>query len=170
MRWKNFVLTNFANRRTCLNKQHQNYTLKLQMLRKNKCIPTNPKAFVKYSHQKISSIICNIKQEDFRYEIWKKVEVVYKGKTSKKWKWSPKPSVMLNVKSFCKSMQRHFAAILTGLQHNSENKRTSKRIFFQIMSTFTWILSKIIGADRKWDPVCLLVTNSNHYSSCHDVL
>ena len=149
MRPKNCVLTNFANWRTCLYTQHQNYALKLKMLRKYKCIPTNLKAFVKYSHQKISSIIGNIKQDDFTYEIWKKVEVVYKGKTSKNWKWSPKPSVMLNSKSFCRRMQRHFAAILAGLQRNSENKRTSKRIFRQIMSTFTWILPKIIGADRK---------------------
>ena len=149
MRVKNFVLTNFANRRTCLYTQHQNYALKLKMLRKYKCIPKKPKAFVKYSHQKISSIVGNIKPEDFTYEIWKKVEVVYKGKTSKKWKRLPKPSVMLNSKSFCKRMQRHFAAILAGLQRNSENKRTSKRIFRQIMSTFTWILPKIIGADRK---------------------
>ena len=119
------------------------------MLRKYKCIPTNPKAFVKYNHQEISSIIGNIKQENFTYEIWKKTELVYKGKTSKKWKWSLKPSVMLNSKSFRKRIQRHFAAILAGFQHNSENKRTSKRIFRQIMSKFTWILSKIIGADCK---------------------
>ena len=170
MRPKNFVLTNFANRRTCLYTQHQNYALKLKMLIKYKCIPTNPKAFVKYSHPKISSIIGNIKQEDFTYEIWKKVEVVYKGKTCKKWKWSPKPSVMLNSKSFCKRMQRHFAALLAGLQHDSENKRTSKRIFCQIISKSTWILPKIIGADRKMRsslPIrwreCLLTTSTKNY-------
>ena len=84
MRSKIFVLANFANMRTCLCTQHQNYALKLKMLRKYKIIPTNPEAFVKYSDQKISSIIDNIKQQDFRYDIWKKVEVVYKGKTSKK--------------------------------------------------------------------------------------
>ena len=84
MRPKNFVLANFANRRTCLCTQHQNYALKLKMLRKYTGIPTNPEAFVKYSDQKISSIINNIKQHDFTYDIWKKVEVVYKGKTSKK--------------------------------------------------------------------------------------
>ena len=56
------------------------------MLRKYTGIPTNPEAFVKYSDQKISSIIDNIKQQDFTYDIGKKVEVVYKGKTSKKMK------------------------------------------------------------------------------------
>ena len=149
MRPKNFVLANFANRRTCLCTQHQNYALKLKMLRKYTGIPTNPEAFVKYSDQKISSIIDNIKQQDFTYDIGKKVEVVYKGKHPKKWKWSPKPSVMLNSKPFCKRIQRHFAAILAGLQNNSENRSTSKRIFRQIMSTLLWILTKIIGADRK---------------------
>ena len=84
MRPKNFVLANFANRRTCLSTQYQNYALKLKMLRKYTGIPTNPEAFVKYSDQKISSIIDNIKQQDFTYDIGKKVEVVYKGKTSKK--------------------------------------------------------------------------------------
>ena len=168
MRVKNFVLTNFANRRTCLYTQHQNYALKLKMLRKYKCIPKKPKAFVKYSHQKISSIVGNIKPEDFTYEIWKKVEVVYKGKTSKKWKWSPKPSFMLNSKSFCKRIQRHFAAILARFQRNSENRSTWKRNFRQIMSKFTWILPKVIGADRKMRSS--LPTNSNHYPSCRDVL
>ena len=149
MRPKNFVLANFANRGTCLCTQHENYALKLKMLRKYTGIPTNPEAFVKYSDQKISSIIDNIKQQDFRYDIWKKVEVVYKGKTSKKWKWSLKPSVILNSKPFCKRMQRHFAAILGGLQCNLENRGTSKRILRQTMSTFIWILLKIIGADCK---------------------
>ena len=54
------------------------------MLIKCTGISTNPEAFVKYSNQKILSIIDNIQQQDFRYDIWKKVEVVYKGKTSKK--------------------------------------------------------------------------------------
>ena len=86
MRPKNFVLANFANRRTCLCTPHQNYSLKLNMLKKCTTIPINPEAFVKYSDQKISSIIDNIKQKDFTYDIWKKIEVVYKGKTSKKMK------------------------------------------------------------------------------------
>ena len=79
MRPKNFVLANFANRRTCLCTQHQNYALKLKMRRKYTGIPTNPEAFVKYSGQKISSIIDKMKQQGFTYDIWKKVEVVYKG-------------------------------------------------------------------------------------------
>ena len=81
MRPKNFALANFANRRTCLSTQYQNYALKLKMLRKYIGIPANPEAFVKYSGQKISSIIDNIKQQNFTYDIWKKAEVVYKGKT-----------------------------------------------------------------------------------------
>ena len=60
-------------------------------------------------------------------------------KHPKNWKWSPKPSVMLNSKPFCKRIQRHFAAILAVLQRNSENRNTSKRILLQIMSTFIWI-------------------------------
>ena len=54
------------------------------MLRKYPGIPTNPEAFVKCSDQKISSIIDNIKQQNFTYDISEKVELVYKGKTSKK--------------------------------------------------------------------------------------
>ena len=149
MRPKNFVLAKFANRRTCPCTQHQSYALKLEMLRKYAGIPANPEAFVKYSDQKISSIIDNIKQQEFTYDIWKKVEVVYKGKTSKKWKWLPEPSVTLNSKPFCKRIQRHFAAILAELQRYLENRSTSKRIFRQIMCTCIWILPMIIGADRK---------------------
>ena len=85
MRLKNFVLANFANRRTCFCTQHQNYALKLKSLRKYTLMPANLEVFVTYSDdQKISSIIDNIKQQDFTYDIWKKFEVVYKGKTSKK--------------------------------------------------------------------------------------
>ena len=84
MRPKNFALANFANRGTCLCTQHQNYALKLKMLRKYPGIPTNPEAFIKCSDQKISSIIDNIKQQNFTYDISEKVELVYKGKTSKK--------------------------------------------------------------------------------------
>ena len=54
------------------------------MLRKYTGIPTNREAFVKYSDQKSSSIIDNIKQQGFTHDIWKKVEVVHKGKTFKK--------------------------------------------------------------------------------------
>ena len=43
MRSKIFVLANFADMRTCLCTQHQNYALKLKMLRKYKIIPTNQK-------------------------------------------------------------------------------------------------------------------------------
>ena len=63
MRPKNFVLAKFANRRTCPCTQHQSYALKLEMLRKYAGIPANPEAFVKYSYQKISSIMVNIKQQ-----------------------------------------------------------------------------------------------------------
>ena len=53
------------------------------MLKKYTPVPTNPETFVKYSDQKISSIIDDIQQKDLTYDIWKKVEIVYKGKTSK---------------------------------------------------------------------------------------
>ena len=137
MRPKKFLLANVANRRTCLCTQHENYALKLKILRKYTGIPTNPEVFVKYSDQKISSIMVNIKQQDFTYNIWKKVEVVYKSKTSKKMKMITQ-TIMLNSKPFCERIQRHFAAILAGLQQNSENRSTSKRILHQIMSTWFW--------------------------------
>ena len=73
MRPKIFVPANFANRRTCLRTIHPNYDLKLKMLRKHPDIPTNPEAFVKYCDQKISSSIDNITQQDFTYNIWKKL-------------------------------------------------------------------------------------------------
>ena len=69
MRPKNFVLANFTNRRTCLRTKRQNYALKLKMLRKYTGIPRNPEVFVKYSYQKISSIMVNIKQQGFTYNI-----------------------------------------------------------------------------------------------------
>ena len=137
MRPKKFLLANVANRRTCLCTQHENYALKLKILRKYTGIPTNPEVFFKYSDQKISSIMVNIKQQDFTYNIWKKVEVVYKSKTSKKMKMITQ-TIMLNSKPFCERIQRHFAAILAGLQQNSENRSTSKRILHQIMSTWFW--------------------------------
>ena len=65
MRLKNFVLANFTNRRTCLCTKRQNYALKLKMLRKHTGIPRNPEVFVKYSYQKISSIMVNIKQQSW---------------------------------------------------------------------------------------------------------
>ena len=73
MRPKIFVPANFANRRTCLHTIHPNYDLNLKMLRKHQDIPTNPEAFVKYCDQKISSSIDNITQQDFTYNIWKKL-------------------------------------------------------------------------------------------------
>lgn len=39
-----------------------------------------------YSDEKISSIVDNIKENNFTYHTWKNVEVVYKGKTTKKLK------------------------------------------------------------------------------------
>ena len=142
MRPKNFVLANFENRRTCLCTQHQNYALKLKMLRKSTGIPTNPEVFAKYSDQKISPIIDNIKQQDFTYDIWKKVEVVYKGKTSKKMKMITQTISHAQFKAL---LQKDTATFCSNLK----NRSTSKRIFHQIMSTFIWILPKIIGADRK---------------------
>ena len=80
MRRKNFALANFANRRTCLCAQHHNYALKLKILIKYTGIPTKPEAFVKYSDQKISSIIDNIKHQDFTYDTWKNVKLCTKAK------------------------------------------------------------------------------------------
>ena len=48
MRPNNFVLVNFANRKTCLCTQHLNFVLKLKMLKvHNKTVPTNPEVPVK---------------------------------------------------------------------------------------------------------------------------
>ena len=121
MRPKNFALANFANRRTSLCTQHQNCALKLKMLRKYTGIPTNPEASVKYKDQKISSIVGNIKQQDFtRMTFGKRLKLCTRAKYPKKSKGSPKPSVMLNSLPSCKRIQRNFAAILAGLQCNSE--------------------------------------------------
>ena len=79
----------------------------------------------------------------------KRLKLCTRVKHKKKKKSSLKRSFILNSKPFCKRIGRHFAAISAGLQHNSENRSTSKRIFRQIISTFIWILPKIIGADRK---------------------
>ena len=71
MRPKNIVVTNFANRRTCLYKQHQNYALKLKMLRKNKCIPTSPKAFVKIIRNQSPENLVNYWQyKTGRFHVW----------------------------------------------------------------------------------------------------
>ena len=80
----NVILANFANRKTCLCTQHQNLALKLKMLKKYKPVPTNPEAFVKYSDEKILSILESINEESFTFNIWKKVEIVNKGRKSKK--------------------------------------------------------------------------------------
>ena len=82
------------------------------------------------------------------------------------------------------------------MQRNAENRSTSKRIFRQIMSTFTWILQKMIGADRQnemqsayWSPTQITIhpvviyyktqnsEESGHKSfvfisneSCHDAI
>ena len=48
MRPNNFVLANFANKKTCSCTQHQNLAFKLKMLKKYKPykpVPSNPKAF-----------------------------------------------------------------------------------------------------------------------------
>ena len=80
VRPSNFTLANFANRKTCLCTQHQNLALKLKMLKKYKPVPTNPEAFVKYSDEKILSILESINEESFTFNIWKKVEIVNKGR------------------------------------------------------------------------------------------
>ena len=86
VRPSNFILANFANRKTCLCTQHQNLALKLKMLKKYKPVPTNPEAFVKYADEKILSILESINEESFTFNIWKKVEIVNKGRKLKKLK------------------------------------------------------------------------------------
>ena len=86
MRPKNFVLANFANRKTCLCTQHQNLALKLKMLKKYKPVPTNPEAFAKFTDEKIISILESINEKSFTFNIWKKVDIVNKGKKLKKMK------------------------------------------------------------------------------------
>ena len=86
MRPNNFVLANFANRKTCLCTQHQNLALKLKMLKKYKPVPTNPEAFAKFTDEKIISILESINEKSFTFNIWKKVDIVNKGKKLKKMK------------------------------------------------------------------------------------
>ena len=83
MRPKNFVLANFANRKTCLCTQHQNLALKLKMLKKYKPVPTNLEAFAKFTDEKIISILESINEKSFTFNIWKKVDIVNKGKKIK---------------------------------------------------------------------------------------
>ena len=96
----NFILANFANRRTYLCMQHQNFALKLKMLKKYIPVSTNPEVFVKYSDEKISSIVNSIKENNFTYDSWKKVEVVYKIKTTKCERLSARQSITLSLNPF----------------------------------------------------------------------
>ena len=83
MRPNNFVLANFANKKTCSCTQHQNLALKLKMLKKYKpCkpVPSNPKAFAKFTNEKTISILESINEKIFTFNIWKKVDILNKGK------------------------------------------------------------------------------------------
>ena len=80
MRPNNFVLANFASRKTCLCRQHQNLALKLKMLKKYKPVPTIPEAFAKFTDGKIISILESINEKIFTFNIWKKVDIVNKDK------------------------------------------------------------------------------------------
>ena len=113
MRPNNFVLANFANRKTCLCTQHQNLALKLKMLKKYKPVPTNHEAFAKFTDEKIISILGSINEKSFTFNIWKKVDTVNKG-TKLKMKMilqthpylQLKDILMKGVHSFCSHVNR----------------------------------------------------------------
>ena len=76
MRPNNFVLANFANRKTCLCTHHQNLALKLKMLKKYKPVPTNPEAFAKFTDEKIMSILESINEKVLLLTFGKKLTLL----------------------------------------------------------------------------------------------
>ena len=56
------------------------------MLKKYKPVPTNPEVFAKFTDEKIISILESINEKSFTFNIWKKVDIVNKGKKLKKMK------------------------------------------------------------------------------------
>ena len=82
----NFVLANFANRKTCLYTQHQNIGLKPEKMLKtyNKVIPVNPEVFARYINEKTISVFSDRKEKDLTLEIWRKMELPKRAKKKKK--------------------------------------------------------------------------------------
>ena len=78
----NFVLNYFVDRKTFLCTQYQNFELILEMMLKkhNKVVQINLDVFLKYTDQKIISVFADIKEMDFTFKIWNKVEAFYKAK------------------------------------------------------------------------------------------
>lgn len=101
IRPSHFILANFSNKTTCLSTHHQNYALKLKMLKKYVVIPTRPETFVKYSDEHINSTIKGIDVADFTFDMWKKVTVLVKGRETKKMKIVTET---LTHSEFCKRM------------------------------------------------------------------
>ena len=54
------------------------------MLKKYKPVPTNAKAFAKFTDEKIISILESINEKSFIFNIWKKVDIVKTDKKLKK--------------------------------------------------------------------------------------
>ena len=87
MRPLNFILANFSNRKTCLCTYHQNFALILKMLKTHINTPTRPESFIKLTNEQILAKVKSIQNvNQFSFNVWKKVAVVYKGKHTKKMK------------------------------------------------------------------------------------
>ena len=52
-------------------------------MKKYKPVPTNPEAFAKFTDEKTISILESINERSFTFNIWKKVDIVNKGKKIK---------------------------------------------------------------------------------------
>ena len=81
-----FVLVNFSNRKTCLCTYHQNFALILKMLKKHLKIPTRPETFIKCTNEKILFKIKGIIINQFSFDVWKNIPMVYKGKNTEEMK------------------------------------------------------------------------------------
>ena len=82
----NFLLANFATRKTCLCPQHQNLALKLKALHnigmKNS---KNPDSFIKaYSDEEIKKMLEDLEVQKIKYREWARVEVTKSDGTSTK--------------------------------------------------------------------------------------
>ena len=149
MRPNNFVLANFANRKTCLCTQHQNLALKLKMLKKYKPVPTNPEAFAKFTDGKIISILESINENIFTFNIWKKVDIVNKGKKLKKMKIVLQTHPYLQFKDILIKEAHSFRSHVNRVYTQFKQQKNFKENFPIIMYIFIWISLKITDVDHR---------------------
>ena len=124
MRPANYILANFANRRSCLCTQQQNLSLKLKMVKRHsKEVPSIPDVFIKNCNcqQDIDTIFKNCNVIYYSYEEWKKALVVVKLKSREEKTVEKKAKTILN-NSFAIRLLR-FEAIRTELSNKPLLKR-----------------------------------------------